>query len=59
MPTYEYQCQKCGAEFTREQNVREPADPRCVKCGDEHSAQRMISNTSFVLKGGGWYKDGY
>jgi predicted nucleic acid-binding Zn ribbon protein len=29
----------------------------CPVCGG--TSQRLISNTSFVLKGGGWYASGY
>lgn len=32
--------------------------PACTACGDA-SVERKVSQTSFVLKGGGWYKDGY
>ena len=34
----------------------EPKAP-CPKCGG--TGKRLISQTSFTLKGGGWYKDGY
>ena len=30
----------------------------CPDCG-KNSAQRQVSMSSFHLKGGGWYKDGY
>ncbi len=30
---------------------------KCEKCGGE--LVRVISASSFVLKGGGWYKDAY
>jgi len=29
----------------------------CPECGSK--ARRIMSQTSFTLKGGGWYKDGY
>jgi len=31
--------------------------PNCEKC--EEKMRRKISQSSFALKGGGWYKDGY
>ena len=32
-------------------------NPLCEQCGKD--TQRQVSAPSFVLKGGGWYKDGY
>jgi putative FmdB family regulatory protein len=58
MPIYEYRCEKCGHEFEREQRITEPAVKRCPSCKSQ-KAKRLISNTSFVLKGAGWYKDLY
>jgi putative FmdB family regulatory protein len=58
MPTYEYQCEKCGVEFEREQRISDDPIRTCPKCGAKR-AKRLISATSFVLKGGGWYSDLY
>jgi putative FmdB family regulatory protein len=58
MPTYEYRCEKCGHEFEREQRITEDPIKTCPKC-KAPKARRLISATSFVLKGGGWYSDLY
>jgi len=58
MPTYEYACKACGHEFEREQRITEPPLKTCPKCR-KRQAQRLISATAFVLKGGGWYSDLY
>jgi len=58
MPIYEYQCQKCGHEFEREQRIVEDPIKRCPAC-KSNQAKRLISKTSFVLKGSGWYNDLY
>jgi putative FmdB family regulatory protein len=58
MPVYEYQCSACGHEFEREQRISEDPIKKCPKCG-KLKAKRLISRTSFVLKGGGWYGDLY
>lgn len=58
MPIYDYCCEKCGHEFEREQRITEDPIRRCPKCRSLR-AKRLISRTSFVLKGGGWYKDLY
>ncbi len=57
MPIYEYRCGKCGHEFEEWQKITDPATARCSECGGE--AGRLISNTSFVLKGTGWYATDY
>jgi putative FmdB family regulatory protein len=56
MPTYEYQCSK-GHLFEAEQSIHDPALKRCRVC--RAKATRLISASSFILKGGGWYSDGY
>jgi putative FmdB family regulatory protein len=56
MPIYEYRCEKCG-EFEHTQRITEPALQRCPKC--KRKVRRLISNTSFQLKGSGWYVTDY
>lgn len=58
MPTYEYACKGCGFEFEREQRITDKPVKKCPECG-ALKARRLISRTSFVLKGGGWYNDLY
>jgi putative FmdB family regulatory protein len=58
MPIYEYQCQSCGKELEVTQRITEAPLVECPAC-QKPSLQRLISSTSFQLKGGGWYKDGY
>lgn len=58
MPTYDYGCKACGHEFQREQRISEKPVKKCPECG-KLQAKRLISRTSFVLKGGGWYSDLY
>lgn len=58
MPTYEYACEKCGHEFEREQRITEEPVKTCPECR-ARKVRRLISNTSFVLKGSGWYSDLY
>src|SRR4051794_41902998 len=56
MPTYEYSCTSCGT-FDVEQRITEPALASCDKCGGP--VKRLISRSSFALRGGGGYADGY
>lgn len=57
MPTYEYQCQKCGP-FEIWQSIKDNALTLCPTCGSK--VERLISaNVGFVLKGGGFYQNEY
>jgi len=58
MPVYEYICKACDHEFEREQRISDRPVKKCPACG-AMKAKRLISRTSFVLKGGGWYSDLY
>ena len=57
MPIYEYQCQGCGQVFEVLQKVSDLA-PSQHSCGSTQ-VQRILSHTSFVLKGTGWYVTDY
>jgi putative FmdB family regulatory protein len=56
MPLYEYECKTCKTYVEKLQGFNAKA-PNCEKC--EEKMRRKISQSSFALKGGGWYKDGY
>lgn len=57
MPIYEYRCQACGHDF--EKLMRMGAEPPpCPECGAEQ-IMKKVSAGSFVLRGGGWYRDHY
>lgn len=58
MPIYEYQCRKCGKGFEYMQRMSDPPKRKCEACGGM-TLERQISQTSFHLKGSGWYKDLY
>ena len=56
MPIYEYQCHKCGIiEVT--QRITQKALTKCPTC--KSKIKKLISNTSFQLKGTGWYITDY
>lgn len=58
MPIYEYGCEKCGHEMEAWQKISEKPKKVCPHCG-KRGLQRLISNTSFHLKGSGWYVTDY
>jgi putative FmdB family regulatory protein len=57
MPIYEYQCLKCGGHREVMQKFSDEPLHVCPECGGE--MRKLISNTSFVLKGSGWYVTDY
>lgn len=57
MPIYEYHCTKCQKTFERFQKITERPLTECPDC--KGKVERLISQTSFTLRGAGWYKDGY
>jgi len=56
MPIYEYRCSKCG-DFEVMQKITDKALNKCPKC--KAKVHKLISNTSFQLKGSGWYITDY
>jgi putative FmdB family regulatory protein len=58
MPIYEYACGACGHQFEEWQKMSDPPVRTCPKC-KKKKVEKLISQTSFTLKGGGWYSDLY
>ena len=56
MPIYEYSCQECG-DFEVTQKIKGRPLTRCPTC--KGKVKKLISNTSFQLKGSGWYITDY
>src|SRR5437870_1143949 len=57
MPTYEYECLKCGRIFEIRQRISEPPLTVCDACDGE--VRRLLSAAPFILKGEGWYVTDY
>ncbi|MDD3249163.1 MAG: zinc ribbon domain-containing protein [Smithellaceae bacterium] len=57
MPIYEYRCKKCGKQFEAFQGISEPDLKTCKFCRGK--VQKMMSLSSFSLKGTGWYATDY
>ena len=58
MPIYEYACAACGHKFEEWQKMSDPPVRTCPKC-KKKKVEKLISQTAFQLKGGGWYSDLY
>jgi len=57
MPIYEYRCDKCGEEFELFRSVTDNGTPSCRYC--HGPVKKLISRSSFHLKGTGWYVTDY
>ncbi len=54
MPIYEYRCGSCSQTSEHLQKMSDPAPDACPHCGNG-PLSKLMSQTSFILKGGGWY----
>ncbi|MCA1944746.1 MAG: zinc ribbon domain-containing protein, partial [Desulfovibrio sp.] len=57
MPIYEYRCQDCEQIFEEWQKDFKEREVSCPVCSAR--AERLISSTSLILKGTGWYVTDY
>ena len=58
MPTYEYECDKCGHRFELFQSMSEEPRKRCPKCRGK--VRRLIgSGAGMIFKGSGFYTTDY
>lgn len=57
MPVYEYECPQCNKVLEVQQKMTDEPLATCPECGG--GVKKLISMSSFQLKGGGWYADGY
>ena len=60
MPVYEYKCEKCDRDFSLEMKISEYTKKKitCPKCKST-KVKRLISRSTFILKGSGWYATDY
>ncbi len=58
MPTYEYECQKCGHVFEKFQSMSDPRLKRCPEC--RGAVKRLLgSGAGILFKGSGFYETDY
>lgn len=57
MPIYEYECRQCGKIEEVIQRFSDAPLTTCKNCSGRLS--KLVSHSSFHLKGGGWFTDGY
>ncbi|HYJ34362.1 MAG TPA: FmdB family zinc ribbon protein [Candidatus Binatia bacterium] len=58
MPTYEYECSKCGHRFEVFQSMSDEPKKRCPKCRSK--VRRLIgTGAGMIFKGSGFYVTDY
>ena len=57
MPVYEYECKACEKVIEVQQKMADAPLTNCPDC--DGPVSKLMSMSSFQLKGGGWYADGY
>lgn len=59
MPTYEYECQKCGHLLEAFQSISERPLKRCPKCGVLQLKRLISAGSGLLFKGSGFYITDY
>jgi putative FmdB family regulatory protein len=59
MPTYEYQCKKCGHELEEFQSINEPPLVHCPRCATDSLVRVMGGGAGLIFKGSGFYMTDY
>jgi putative FmdB family regulatory protein len=60
MPTYDWKCKKCEkpTEVVRKMDDYNVPPHEACECGSKEFT-KLLNNSPFSLKGGGWFRDGY
>ncbi len=53
MPTYDFECKRCGHVFSRLQKMSDPPLEICPECGGE-LRKLFSSDIGFIIKGTRW-----
>ncbi len=59
MPVYEYLCEACHQPFEAIQKFSDSPIVDCENCGAKGAVKKLVSKSSFALKGSGWYTTDY
>lgn len=59
MPVYEYICESCEKVIEEMQKFSDAPLTDCEACGAKGKLRKLISRSSFALKGTGWYTTDY
>ena len=59
MPTYEYECDKCGHRFEQFQGITAKPLHKCPKCGKSTLRRLIGTGAGLIFKGSGFYATDY
>lgn len=59
MPTYDYQCNKCGKEFEFFQSIKDEPLKVCPACGKPSLKRKISTGAGIIFKGTGFYLTDY
>ena len=59
MPTYEYECRKCGHAFEKFQSITAAPVKTCPKCRARRVVRLLSGGAGIIFKGSGFYETDY
>lgn len=59
MPTYEYECRKCGHAFEQVQSIKAEPLKKCPACGKAGVKRLLGAGAGLIFKGSGFYQTDY
>lgn len=59
MPTYEYECSKCGHTLEKFQNMTDKPLKKCPACGANTLEKLLSGGSGLIFKGSGFYSTDY
>jgi putative FmdB family regulatory protein len=59
MPTYEYECRKCGHRFEKFQGINDPPVKTCPECHSRKVKRLIGTGAGLIFKGSGFYATDY
>jgi len=59
MPTYEYECRKCGHKLEKFQSITAAPLKKCPSCGKMSLHRLLGAGAGIIFKGTGFYQTDY
>ena len=59
MPTYDYECSKCGHRYEVFQSITAKPAKKCPECGRQTAKRLIGTGAGIIFKGSGFYETDY